>query len=365
MDSITQAALGALCGEILLSKKIGAKGALWGALFGTIPDLDIIAFFWLDAAEQLRSHRGLSHSLFIMPIASVIFGWILSKIHSKKKVSFKLAMGFVFAAWSTHVLIDCFNTYGTQIFEPFSDYRFSMNVMFIIDPFFTVPMILGLIFSVILFRNKRKLRVFTHWVTAIWLCLYFMASITLKVIADRHFAEQFHNYGVTPIRTMSAPTPLNIFAWRGVAQDADRFYVTYWSIFDSKTRVYDIEEIKTGRHHERKFYASKEFRSIQWFSRGWRKSYVVEGEPNSLYIALVKIGEMRVADSDGNQLFMPSFLWKIEKDGENYQLTRPYKMSKDFTKNDIGKTLKNLTSRVAGGEPKWMEGTWIWDKKKK
>ena len=66
MDSITQAALGALCGEVLLARKLGWKGAAWGLLFGTMPDMDIIGYAWLDAEDQLRWHRGVSHSLCIV-----------------------------------------------------------------------------------------------------------------------------------------------------------------------------------------------------------------------------------------------------------------------------------------------------------
>jgi inner membrane protein len=70
MDSITQAALGALCGELVLGKKLGNKGILWGLLFGTLPDLDIIAYPFLTASEQLGWHRGISHSIFMMFVAA-------------------------------------------------------------------------------------------------------------------------------------------------------------------------------------------------------------------------------------------------------------------------------------------------------
>jgi len=42
MDSLTQIVLGAACGEIALGKKIGNKALLFGAIGGTIPDLDVI-----------------------------------------------------------------------------------------------------------------------------------------------------------------------------------------------------------------------------------------------------------------------------------------------------------------------------------
>ena len=41
MDSLTQIILGAACGEAVLGKKIGNKALLFGAIGGTIPDLDV------------------------------------------------------------------------------------------------------------------------------------------------------------------------------------------------------------------------------------------------------------------------------------------------------------------------------------
>ena len=79
MDSITQAALGALCGELVLGKKLGNYGILWGALFGTFPDLDIIAYAFLSASEQLEWHRGLSHSILMVFIATFTFGWFIHR----------------------------------------------------------------------------------------------------------------------------------------------------------------------------------------------------------------------------------------------------------------------------------------------
>ena len=362
MDSVTQAALGALCGELFLSKKLGWKGALWGALLGTAPDLDIIAYLWLDAAEQLRWHRGISHSLLILPFVSILFGWILTKIHKTKKLKFTHAAWFVFATWASHIFIDCLNTYGTQIFEPFSDYRFAFNSIFIIDLFFTLPMLLALVLCLFFCKKKPRLRVFLQYTTIVWLSLYFIASLSFKQMAERHFAQKFHEWGVTPIDTMSAPAPLNIFAWRGVARDDEKYYVMYWSLFDSAERESVISEFDTGHHLEAPFRGGKEFESLRWFSQGWRKTYQREEEPNAIYIAALSIGEMHLEGEEEN-ILKPAFIWKLEKEGDKVTLSRAYKMSEDRLMN-LGSTitaLGNVLERVKGNENEWMKGTWIWD----
>ena len=65
MDSITQIVLGAACGEAVLGKKIGNKALLFGAIGGTIPDLDVFTSRWLYSNEIdiMAAHRGFSHSI--------------------------------------------------------------------------------------------------------------------------------------------------------------------------------------------------------------------------------------------------------------------------------------------------------------
>lgn len=372
MDSITQAALGGLCGELILSKKIGWKGAAWGVTFGTIPDLDIIGFAWQSYSEQLSSHRGLSHSLMIMPVAAIFFGWIISLIHGykegkngKKKynVSFKRAALFVFVAWSTHSLIDCFNSYGTQIFEPFYSYRFSFDNMFIIDLFFTVPILIGLVWTVFLCKGKRKLRVAIGWLTTTWLCFYVAASFTMKFYSKQHFYDRLNHWGVTPIEMRTTPTLSNIFLWRMVARDDEKYYVGYWSLFDKPGRKYPFVEFEHGHHLEKELKSSEDFQTIKWFCGSWRKTYQIEGEEDTYYVAAMMIGEMHIPKENGYE-FKPAFIWKFKKKGEVYELDGRFKMSKDGY-GDMNTVLASVISRVSGGNESWMKGKWIWDEKKK
>ena len=67
MDSVTQIALGAAVGEAVLGKKVGNKAVLWGAVAGTIPDLDVIPGYFMDTVARLDFHRGFSHSILFCP----------------------------------------------------------------------------------------------------------------------------------------------------------------------------------------------------------------------------------------------------------------------------------------------------------
>ena len=76
MDSLTQIVLGAACGEIVAGKKIGNRAMLWGAVGGTIPDLDVLASFFTDEITSTSFHRGFMHSFLFAALAP----WVLAKI---------------------------------------------------------------------------------------------------------------------------------------------------------------------------------------------------------------------------------------------------------------------------------------------
>ena len=92
MDSITQASLGAAVAHAAWHKPLGRKALLWGAFFGTLPDLDIVFFSFLDDVQQLYWHRGESHSIFFVLIGGALLGALLWRIRWKTKISPQRAM---------------------------------------------------------------------------------------------------------------------------------------------------------------------------------------------------------------------------------------------------------------------------------
>ncbi len=77
MDSLTQIVLGAAVGELILGKKVGNKAILWGAIAGTIPDLDVLNRYFFDDLRANELHRGITHSiLFSLVMAPLLGHWI-------------------------------------------------------------------------------------------------------------------------------------------------------------------------------------------------------------------------------------------------------------------------------------------------
>ena len=78
MDSLTQIVLGAAVGEATLGKKVGNKAAFYGAIAGTIPDLDVVANYLVDTVTALEVHRGFTHSIVFSIVFGLFFGWLVS-----------------------------------------------------------------------------------------------------------------------------------------------------------------------------------------------------------------------------------------------------------------------------------------------
>lgn len=362
MDSITQAALGGLCGELVLRRQLGWKGALWGVFFGTVPDLDIFMSPWLDAMDSLRNHRSLSHSLFLMLLMSPMFGWLLSRLH--KNVSYKRAAGFVLLTWFTHVLIDCFNSYGTQVLEPFSNYRVAFGNMAIADLFFLVPMLIGN-FLCLFCKRDGKARSLITWTTTAWISLYALASVVFLTMAKGAFEKRLNKHDIAHSDMLVSPTLSNIFLWRMVARDNDHYYITYWSVFDPDTRPVHIQTIQKTPELTKPYLGSKAFDTLEWFSKGWWKTFPDQTDPNSIFFVDMRFGESPDTSYDP-PVKTPPFLWRLTLEDDGSVMDQQTRLiRRDDSKNPFGELVNFVfgtqKERIMGRAPNWHKGVWVWD----
>ena len=106
MDSLTQIVLGASVGEAVLGKKVGNRAPLWGAIAGTVPDLDVIGNFFQSEYAALLTHRTFTHSLLFCIIAPPLLGWLIHRFYRRKHGSWQNWSWLSFWAFSTHILLD-------------------------------------------------------------------------------------------------------------------------------------------------------------------------------------------------------------------------------------------------------------------
>lgn len=347
MDSLTQAALGAAVGEALLGKKLGNQAILWGALFGTLPDLDIIAYPLLDTARELAFHRGASHSLVIMILASFLLAKPLAKLWKRNRISPARAGTFVFLVWFTHVLIDCFTVYGTSVLWPFSETRVALNHMFIIDPLYTLPLIVSLIWLVF-YRTKKQQKKRTRilrWGLGLSTA-YVGFTIGMKFLVSAAFEKDLDHRGITYDRRMEAPTAFNTLLWRSVVDRENELWIGYRSIFDSPSDSIRWTIYPKQKEALAQYTNEREVQTLQWFSRGW---WIARPHAKGIWLADLRFGEIRDYDQKPGTVdskFMFSWSFRPAAERDRLRATRP-------EVRDPKGALKRILARIVGKDDHW------------
>ena len=218
MDSVTQAVLGASIGGAGFAHKLGGRALFFGAVCGSLPDFDVVAGAFGEW-QGLVHHRGISHSLLALPLASPLIGWIGWRM-AKRRGALVDWMALAFFALVTHPLLDTATAYGTQLLAPLSRMRFAIDAVSIIDPVYTVPLLiavlLGTLRRVPLVISQRFAQV-TLVVTTLYLCFGFVQS--QRALAEG--LEQLRAQGFRVQRARAFPTLANVLAFRIVARDAN------------------------------------------------------------------------------------------------------------------------------------------------
>ncbi len=394
MDSLTQITLGAAVGEIVLGKKIGNRAVLWGAVGGTIPDLDVLTGIFLNPLQELAAHRGFSHSIVFAIFGAFVFGWMIHRMYQTTYHKYLAVVGWLmipvgviffisrifegasFGAvssillvsivlfalyglytryfkngvetpdanlqdwqwlmfWTifTHPLLDCFTTYGTQLFQPFSDYRVALNVISVADPLYTVPFLLCVII-LSFFHRSREIRRKLAWAGIIISSSYLLLCVFNKQRVNKVWKNTLHEEGITYSRFMTSPSILNNILWTCIAETEDGYVHGQYSLFDKEAKVmfefsarnpsdidlpeydYTIDRLKWFSNH---YYSiSQHELGVQFNDLRFGSSYLENGKRHYIFNFILKHlpdGSFQMLDANGGpppggEQEMMKTLWK-------------------------------------------------------
>jgi inner membrane protein len=284
MDSITQIALGAAVSEAVMQNKVGRKAALWGAICGTVPDLDVLIPMG-NAVKDFTYHRAESHAFFYMALATPLFVWLITKIHSKTKEHKVRWLWAVFLSFVTHSIIDSFTVYGTQMFLPFSDFPVGWSTIFVIDPLYTIPLLLGL-GAIYFIKNNPKRALKLNTIGLIVSSLYLVWSIGAKVYVSSVAEKSILKNNITVSNTLVGPSPFNTLLWRVIAMTDSGYVEGAYSLLDRSDNI------------DFKFYSSEKdllnpiandwnVKRLQWFTKDF---YKVSNIANKIVITDLRMG---------------------------------------------------------------------------
>ncbi|MCG9971653.1 metal-dependent hydrolase [Christiangramia crocea] len=297
MDSLSQIVLGAAVGEVVLGKKAGNKAMLYGAIAGTIPDLDTFVGNFFDTITAIEMHRGFSHSIVFSIIFAPAFGWLISKIENNPEVSWKNWSWLMFWGLFTHPLLDAHTTWGTQLFWPF-DIRLAYKNIFVIDPLYTLPF---LVFLILAMRRKRTdpKRAKYNRLGIIISCIYLLLiTPALKLYTYQEFEAALEDQQIDYQRMDTRPAPLNSILWSANVETEDEFLIGYYSIFD--TQPISFYSVPKNYELAGDWNDNENLHRLIRISKGW---YTLSQENEELYFNDLRFGKMDITDNDAPFVF--------------------------------------------------------------
>lgn len=285
MDSLTHIAIGACIG-VVVAKKLPVRTAVfWGALFQSLPDIDFVSALWNTQADQLLAHRGFTHSILFLLLATPLLALLAEKWNRRRPFTRRQWMFFAGLQLLVHILIDVLNVYGVGWFEPFSHQRLAFNWIFVADPFFTiVPLI---VFLVLLLAGK-KLNPGKWAVAGLLVPFFYLVYCGFnKWQTDNAAKALFKEQGIHYTTYFTTPSPFNNWLWYIVAKTDSGFYTGYRSVFDAPGTV-QLQYRPQQATRLQPYYNREDLHALLRFSNGY---YLAEMRNDSLLFCDLRFGE--------------------------------------------------------------------------
>ncbi len=285
MDSLTQLTLGAAVGEAVMGRKVGRKAMLWGAVCGTLPDLDVFLPLG-DPVKDFIYHRSFSHSIFVLSLLTPLLVWLILKLHPSLARDKKGWSALVWLCFMTHILLDCFTVYGTQIFWPFWNYPVGWASIFIVDPFYTIPLLFGVVSALVMSRTNDRV----YWFNRTTLALttgYLVWTIAAQAYVTKAVEKSLTRQSVPYDNLLVSAGPLNTMLWRIVVQQSDgNYYEGYYSLLDGHSEV-TLHRYKSRPELLADLESHWPVDRLRWFTKGFYKVWLADG---SVVISDLRMG---------------------------------------------------------------------------
>lgn len=276
MDSVTQILLGASVAGAVVPAAHRRAAMLAGAALGTLPDLDSfpIKLFTDDPVALMTLHRGFSHSLLVLPLLAWAI-WAFFRGRGGRVAEAPVRWFWAIQlALVTHALLDAFTVYGTQLLWPLATPPVMWSSMFIIDPGYTLWLLLGV--AVAAFAGAKPLARRALVAGLALSTAYLGWSLLAKAMVEREAERSLAAPGLQDAPRFSVPMPFNTLLWRVVAMTPDGFVEGEHSL------VADTRPIAFA-HHRSEVEALAQVAGfpavarLAWFNRGFMKAAERDG----------------------------------------------------------------------------------------
>jgi inner membrane protein len=303
MDSLTQIVLGGAVAALAVPARHRRKALLAGAIFGTLPDLDVIPLMLMgvDPVTNVTWHRGPSHSLPVLALTGFLLWLLLRRWWSPVREAPRRWLWATQLALLTHPLLDAFTVYGTQLLWPLPLPPVMGSALFIIDPAYTLPLLAGCIAA--LWLNQRPAARSFLMLGVALSTAYVGWALTAKAMVEKAAEQTLSAQGLQDAPRFSVPMPFNTLLWRVVVMTPDGF-------LEGERSVMSDSGPMRFRHYPSDHGAlaavadAPPVRRLTWFTHGFLKAEQRDGR---LVLSDLRMGiepdyifRYAVAQKDGN-----------------------------------------------------------------
>lgn len=336
MDSLTQIILGAAVGEAVLGKKLGNRAIFWGAVAGTIPDLDVfVRGLVSDKMTATLMHRAFTHSFLFSFLMAPLFGYLMQKIFKRSKATFRDWTVLFFWGFLTHILLDVQTTYGTQLLWPFHN-RLAISNVFVIDPLYTIPFLIFII-TVMFYKRTNPKRAKINRIGLYVSSSYLLLTLIFKVYAYQKFIKNLKEQQITYSRIETGPTPLNAILWYANIETDESYYIGVYSLLDKDDKI-KFKKFKKNKELREKLKEYNNFKRMNKFSKDW---YLLTETQGTISYNNIRFGIFGFEEEDKEFVFNQQIEFT---DNEIQFKTR--QMKSENKKENPWKFLKEMIKKV-------------------
>lgn len=220
MDTGSHGFAGAILGRAL-TERPGARAALWiGFLAAMVPDLDY--YLLGDRLDYLRNHRAWSHSFIYLPVFALAIAY-LAKLFFRR-ARFRDLWVYAAAGIASHILFDWMTSFGTMFFIPITRERYSLDWVFIIDPWFTGISLVAL--GIAIFKPARGRRAAVVGAALLFGYIFFCGALHARALAAWRRID--HVPDGAPAAVM--PQLLSPFRWLGLTDHGGELHACFFDV---------------------------------------------------------------------------------------------------------------------------------------
>ncbi len=283
MDSLSQAALGAAVGGAVMGRRAGWRAFAIGAGVGTLPDLDSFVPFG-GAVADFTYHRGYTHALFVQTLAAPLIAWPIGHWRQRHGESYRRWLLAVWLILITHALLDAVTIYGTQLWLPFSDYPVGLGSVFIIDPLYTLALLIGIgVAAANPWRRGRWNSVGLAVSTA-----YLAWALVAQQVVEQRAEAALARAGLPVERLLATPAPFNTLLWRVVAVGEDAHWEGFYTV--GSGRAIDFNRYPNSPDLLDGIEDAWAVQRLQYFTKGF---YAVNEREGSVVMTDLRMGQAR------------------------------------------------------------------------